>query len=191
MKIDHAIALMKNKDQKGLMFLYDNYAAALNGIIVRIVNSEALSEEILQETFLKIWTKIDSYDPRKSTIFTWMARIARNAAIDQKRLKRFEHAQNVISLNPVVHGSSITSNHANLDVEKLMSKLDEKYKIILDHIYLFGYSHTEVAKKLDLPLGTVKSRLRKSILILREELKGEATLFVSWFFIVLLLMLFL
>lgn len=191
MNIDHAISLIKSKDQKGLMFLYDNYASALNGIIVRIVNSEALSEEILQETFLKIWNKIDTYDSSKSTIFTWMARIARNAAIDQRRLKKFEHAQNVVSLNPVIHGSSFSSSHAKLDVEKLMSKLDEKYRVILDHIYLYGYSHTEVAEKLELPLGTVKSRLRKSILILREELRGEATIFASCLLILVLLILFL
>ncbi len=186
MTIDIAIQLIKEKDQKGLLFFYDNYANALMGIIVRIVNSEQLGEEVLQETFLKVWTKIETYDSSKSTFFTWMARIARNTAIDLIRLKKIEHQRNTLSFDAAIHDSKVSDNYSKLDVEKLTANLDEKYKIVLDYVYLMGYSHVEAAAKLGLPLGTVKSRLRKAILILREELKEEKTIFIGGLILVLL-----
>lgn len=90
METTELVRLLKVKDERGLAYLFDHYAAALNGIIFRIVLSDKLAEEILQQTFLKIWDKIDSYDADKSTLFTWMSRIARNSAIDAKRLKNMK-----------------------------------------------------------------------------------------------------
>jgi len=187
MTVELAIIKIKEKDQNGLLFFYDNYANALMGIIVRIVHSEQLGEEVLQETFMKVWTKIDSYDSTKSTFYTWMARIARNTAIDVARLKKNKYQRDTLSLDPAIHDSKVTIDHSKLDIEKLTKKLDEKYKIVLDYVYLMGYSHSEAAIKLDLPIGTVKTRLRKAILILREELKKEKTIFISAIILVMFL----
>ncbi len=191
MKLTAAVDYMIRKDEKGLTFLYDHYGGALKGIIIRIVGSEAIAEEILQETFMKIWTNFGRYDSTKSTLFTWMARIARNCAIDQKRLKRFEHLSNTTTLNVAHHDSSITDNHSKLDVISLTKPLDEKYKVVLDCIYLKGYTHKEASDLLNLPIGTIKSRLRKSISILRESLQNEKTSFTSALFLYLLISLIL
>jgi len=177
MTLELAVKRIKDKDQNGLMYLYDNYANALMGIVARIVNCEQLGEEVLQETFMKVWTKIDTYDASKSTFFTWMARIARNTAIDFIRLKKNTKHRNTLSFDPSIHDTKVIVDHSKLDIENLTKNLDEKYKIVLDYVYLMGYSHTEAAIKLDLPIGTVKSRLRKAILILREKLKKERPIF--------------
>ena len=179
------VRLLKDKDERGLTYLFDNYAAALNGIIRRIVLSEKLSEEILQQTFLKIWDKIDMYDVNKSTLFTWMSRIARNSAIDAKRLKKYENIQKTDSLDLSIHNrkSEYQPTEA-IDVSTLMSKLDAKHKVVLDHIYLQGYSHSEAAEELDLPLGTVKTRLRNGLKELRKVIGDEKSLFLSLIFLI-------
>jgi len=146
------------RDEKALCYLYEHYGAAINGIITRILKSENLAEEVLQQTFLKIWDKIETYDSAKSTLFTWMARIARNVI-----------------------------NESSIDAHSLIKKLEEKHRIILDYIYLQGYTQSQVAKELDIPLGTVKTRVRKAIMELREYLKSEESLFTKASFLLLLL----
>ncbi len=176
------VRLIKLKDEKGLSYLYDNYSGALNGIIIRILKSEKLSEEVLQQTFLKIWNKIELYDESKSQLFTWMSRIARNTAIDAKRLKKYENVKNTYSLDLTIHNKSdIQMNTSSIDAKSLVSKLDAKHSEVLDCIYLNGYTQVETAKHLQIPLGTVKTRVRQSILTLREILKNEKVLFAGSF----------
>jgi len=160
--------------------LYNKYSASLYGIILRIVKDKEISEEILQQTMLKVWNKFDSYDSDKSGLFTWASRIARNSAIDKIRLKSYQNNRKSESLDKVVHIDDTTSDRTSkIDVTMLTKNLDEKYRIVLDKIYLQGYSQSDVAKELNIPLGTVKTRLRKAILILREELKNEKDLFLG------------
>jgi len=179
------LRLLKGKDERGLSYLFDNYAAALNGIIQRIVVSDKLAEEILQQTFLKIWDKIDSYDVDKSTLFTWMSRIARNSAIDAKRLKKYENLQKTDSLDLSLHNKkSEVQNTDAIDTHGLLSKIDEKYSSVLKHIYLLGYSHSEASEQLGLPIGTVKTRLRNGLKELRNILGEEKNLFLSIVFVI-------
>ena len=182
------VRLLKERDEKALSYLYDNYSAALNGIIIRILRSEELAEEVLQQTFLKIWDKIEQYDETKAQLFTWMSRIARNAAIDVKRLKRFENNEKTDSLDLTIHNKQNNNiSTAGIDAQYLISRLDEKHKVVLDYIYLNGYTQSETAKHLQIPLGTVKTRVRKSILELREILKEEKNLFVGSFATIIIL----
>ena len=176
------VRLLKLKDEKGLSYLYDNYSAALNGIIIRILKSDKLAEEVLQQTFLKIWNKIELYDDDKSQLFTWMSRIARNTAIDAKRLKKYENERNTYSLDLNIHNKlNSRMNMSSIDSESLISRLEAKYSEVLDCIYLNGYTQVETAKHLQIPLGTVKTRVRQSIMELREILKDEKVLFTGSF----------
>lgn len=174
--------LIKNRDDRGLDLLYTHYSDSLYGIIVRITRNREVGEEILQETLLKIWNKFDQYDDTKSSLFTWMSVIARNTSIDKVRLKGFQRHRETDSLETHVNinDSGYESNEQHkIDSEKLLSSLDEKYKIIVDKVYLEGYSHRALAEELDIPLGTIKTRLRKGIQILRNELKDEKKLFLG------------
>ena len=162
------ISQIKARNQSGLSTVYDMYASPLMGIIFRIVKNNELAEEILQHTMLKVWNKIDLYDQSKSNFFTWIAAIARNTALDKRRLKTFENREKTDSLDATV---LIPETHANpnqkIDVEKITSVLDEKYKIVIDKLYLEGYSQGDLAKELDIPLGTIKTRVRMAMNILR------------------------
>ena len=79
------VSALQQKDRSALEYLYDHYSSALLGVVVRIIKKEELAEEILQDVFLKIWDRIDSYDASKGKLFTWMLNIARNQAIDKTR----------------------------------------------------------------------------------------------------------
>jgi len=180
LSVDQLVDLIKSRDEKGLSYLYDNYAATLNGIISRIVGSEKIAEEVLQSCFLKIWDKIDQYDKSKSSLFTWMARIARNSAIDVTRLKKHKNNKVTDTIERKHESSFVTNQNIDaLDTVTLLNKIDDKYRIVIDYVYLRGYSHSAAAEELDIPLGTVKTRIRKGIGILRKELKNEKSLFLG------------
>lgn len=171
-----------------MSFLYDHYSSSLLGIINNVLNNESVSEEVLQQTMLKIWDNIDKFNENKGSFFTWMATIARNTAIDKSRIKGFQHHQKTENLENTVISHEVSHTNAfGIDVERLFKNLDIKYKEVLDHLYLRGHTQKEAAEALDIPLGTVKTRLRNAVSILREELKNEKKLFLGMLFLVILL----
>jgi len=184
------IALIRQRDQTGLRYMYDQYGATILGVIKRIIKDNPVAEEILQHTFLKAWNKIDTYNSNKSSLYTWLSSIARNTAIDKVRLKGFQNQNKSESFETNVHDtkSSIT-DLSNIDVKNLLVKLEDKYSLVLDMMYLKGYTQSEISDELSIPLGTVKTRLRKSIKILREELKHEKGLFIGALLIIILMLL--
>jgi len=184
------IQLLKDRNEQGLSLLYDNYAATLLGIITGIVKSKNIGEEILQQTLLKAWNNINSYDADKGNFFSWLAVIARNSAIDQVRLKGFQNQQSLKGLDKVGDIESRTvSPTSSMDAQSLLSTLEDKHQQVLDLVYLQGYSQRDAAEKLDIPLGTVKTRIRLGIATLRENLKNEKNLFLGMLFLLTLLML--
>ena len=187
--MSNIIQLLEQRNQKGLSLLYDRYGPTLFGIIVRITGNKGLAEEILQQTFLSIWNNFGSYNSERGSLYTWMATVARNKALDEVRLKRHKFGQDIEQLNTQHLSNEVTTmNTDKMDTSILMSILTEKNREVLDMVYLKGYSQADTAKALDIPLGTVKSRIRLAIGSLREFLKEEnEQLFASIIFIIILL----
>lgn len=166
----------------GIKALYDRYQKGIYGIILRTVRDTGAAEEVMQQTFLRAWERIDQYDSNKSALFTWLSVIARSAAIDRVRLRRYETRQKTEPIIEAVHDSGQQpETTASLDAERLLERLDDKYRDLLRLKYLQGYSQSEIAQELELPLGTVKTRLRSAILQLRHLLRKEKKYFVSIF----------
>jgi len=169
------VALLKSKDQEGYNVLYDNYSAALYGIISRVVPAEEIAQDILQNVFVKIWKNIDSYDASKGRLFTWMLNIARNSAIDYSRSKQFKMENKIQEIeNSVYEINRHTSTSINTDIIGLreqVEKLKKEHSVLINMIYFGGYTQEETAKKLNMPLGTVKTRVRAAIIQLRQLLK--------------------
>ena len=164
------VALLRQEDKSAISLLYDNYSDSLFGVILRIVQQETLAEEILQDTFLKIWKYRESYDESKGRFFTWMLNIARNTAIDQTRLKSFSQKNQDID-NVVSIIDSREQENFNVDaigIRELIEKLPEEHRSIINLVYFQGYTHIEAAEALSLPLGTLKTRLRLAIVQLRK-----------------------
>ncbi len=153
--------------------LYDMYSASLYGVIVRIVIDTAVAEDILQESFVKIWQSFSSYSPEKGRLFTWMVNIARNLSIDKIRSKDFKNQTKNQELENNVTFIDEQNNTVYkpelLGIKDLVQKLKPEQKLILDLVYFKGYTHVEAAKELGLPLGTIKTRLRMAIKQLRKS----------------------
>lgn len=182
------ISKIKGRQEDGLRLLYANYSDVLFGMAFRILNSEPFAEDALQQSFMKIWSSIDSFDSKKSTLFTWMAKIVKNTAIDISRLKSFQKETKTETIDPIVHKTDTEYIDTDkIDVKSLLDGIDEKYSIVLDYLYLQGYSQSELSKKLDLPLGTIKTRSKKAIDLLREKLKKENKLFFGGVIILIII----
>ncbi len=169
---EELISKLKNRDTVAIGVLYDMYSAALFGIISRVVPQTEIAEDILQETFIKIWNAAESYDSSKGRLFTWMMNIARNLAIDKVRSKDFKNAVKNQDLDNNVDfidtQKEITFNSDLLGLKEMVNTLKPEFNKVLNMIYFKGYTHVEAAEELNLPLGTVKTRVRMAILQLRK-----------------------
>jgi RNA polymerase sigma-70 factor (ECF subfamily) len=172
---DELVMLLQKQDQQAFSYLYDNYAPALNGIIFRLVENKTLSEDILQEAFIKIWNNFSSYDKSKGRLFTWMMNLTRNLAIDTLRSKGYKK-QNKISgdensVNNLQDTSAGMDKFDAMGIRKQLSNLKPDQRIIIDLAYFNGLTQDEIAKEIGIPLGTVKTRMRTAIQELRRILK--------------------
>ncbi|MDX1904862.1 MAG: sigma-70 family RNA polymerase sigma factor [Thermonemataceae bacterium] len=168
------IALLREKDQKAFSYLYDNYAPIVYGVALRILSSEELAQDVVQEAFLKVWNRIEQYEDSKGRLFTWVINIVRNAAIDKLRSKEYKTAQQKVSLKlkevNKKYDDSTQQNSEYIGFKEVTMKLKEEHKKIIEMTYFQGYSQTEVAEILGIPLGTVKTRARNALQQLRSWL---------------------
>lgn len=165
------VELLRRQDKEAISILYDHYAAALYGIILKIVHREEIAQDVLQESFVKIWKNGVHYDASKGSLFTWMLNIARNAAIDKTRSRHYKNTCKHVEVGHEVSNGlswSMVPKPEHIGLKRVMNELDEKYKIIIELIYFKGYTQQEVQEQLDIPLGTVKSRLRIGLRELRK-----------------------
>ena len=157
----HIVSLLAEKDDRAIALLYENYGDTLFGVAHKVVKDEDLAQDELQESFIKIWKKADSYDPSKAKLFTWLFRITRNTAIDKLRSVNNKASKEVqIDVSDVykVGVKGISPDH--MDVQDNLDKLEEKYRIVLEALFFDGMTQQEASEELDIPLGTIKSRLK-------------------------------
>lgn len=167
------IALLKQRQQAAFSYLYDNYSGALYSVVLSIITDRELANDVLQEVFIKIWRQIELYDTTKGRLFTWMMNITRNASIDMLRSKGFNNSLQNRELTEDVYESvgSVTTNIDKIGLRKLVNKLKEEYRSLVDLAYFQGLTQDEISKLLNIPLGTVKTRLRAALIQLREIIK--------------------
>jgi RNA polymerase sigma-70 factor (ECF subfamily) len=176
--VNRIIDLIKNREERGMALLYDKYSIALYGIAFRIIGDKKFAEDVLNKSFLKIWDNIEKYDKSKGEFFTWMSRIVKNSSIDMKRSKIFIQSSKMDDISLVKSEIDLNENTtAKIDTAKLLNGLDEKYSTVLDYLYLRGYTQKELSEELFIPLGTVKTRVKKALDILRHNLKDEINIF--------------
>ncbi|HMG68345.1 MAG TPA: sigma-70 family RNA polymerase sigma factor [Chitinophagaceae bacterium] len=165
------VSLLLKQNDQAFSYLYDNYSPALFGIINQIIADKDIAADVLQDVFINIWKKISSYDDRKGRLFTWMLNIARNAAIDkirsrpyQDNLKNQPLTENV---NSVTANIVVNTQMNDVGLKRQVNKLKEDYRVLIDLSYFQGFTHEEISKILNLPLGTVKTRIRSALIQLR------------------------
>jgi len=165
----HIVELLKEKDEKAISLLYDNYADTLYGVAYKVVKDEDLAQDVVQESFVKIWKKSDSYDPTKAKLFTWLFRITRNTAIDKLRSISTKSDKEIqIDVSDVYNLGVQSIKPEFLDVKENMGKLEPKYRIVLEALFFEGMTQQEASDELDIPLGTIKSRLKIGLREMRK-----------------------
>jgi RNA polymerase sigma factor (sigma-70 family) len=165
------IQAIKDGDKAAFKLLYQTYGGALLQIAKRVVVSEEAARDVLQDAIVKIWQHFPEYDPTKGRLFTWLARIVQNTALDALKKKNLKYeiqaSQNIVD-SFENEGVSEAHNPDTLDVQKHVNQLPQAHQTLLNLVYFGGYTHQEAAETLGIPLGTVKTRIRSAMLELKR-----------------------
>jgi RNA polymerase sigma-70 factor, ECF subfamily len=170
---------LKRRDPEAMAELYDRFGKVALAIIVRIVRDRAIAEDLLQETFLKVWNRVAGFDIDRGALGPWILTIARNRAIDYRRSTNSRVAQvgyDIERFERPLLFVDLEEQYADRDrlrhIQLAFSKLTDNQKSVLELAYFEGLTQSEMAGRLNQPLGTVKTWVRTALQILRQEL-GE------------------
>ena len=173
---------LKNREPKAMADLYDRYARLVYALIFRIVRNASTAEDLVQETFLRVWNRVHGFDAEKGALGAWVTTVARNRAIDYLRSVEGRQNQTPLELERIEQPSlfaNFESQILNLDRVKVLRaafvKLSPNQRLVLELAYYEGLSQSEMADRMKQPLGTVKTWVRTALKALRSEL-GEAAI---------------
>jgi RNA polymerase sigma-70 factor (ECF subfamily) len=175
------VVRLKRREPEAMAGLYDRYGRLVYSLILRVVRNQAVAEDLVQETFLRVWNRVHGFDHERGALGPWVLAIARNRAIDYLRtLQGRREVESPIALErfeaPAAF-NDLETNLLNVDrIRKLnqaFDKLSANQRAVIELAYFEGMSQTEMAERLKQPLGTVKTWVRTALKVLREEL-GEA-----------------
>jgi RNA polymerase sigma-70 factor, ECF subfamily len=173
---EELVRLVQDKDQRAFSILYDNYSAALYGVILKIVRIEETASDVTQDAFVKIWRNIETYNRTKGSLFTWMLNVARNTAIDKLRSQEYQQSARNQSIDDViglVDNEYDTQQYTDyIGLRKIVESLKPEHRQLVDLLYFQGYTQNEVAEEFGIPLGTVKTRIKAAITQLRSSMGG-------------------
>jgi RNA polymerase sigma-70 factor (ECF subfamily) len=170
------------RDTAALAELYDRHSRLLFGLILRIVRDRGDAEEILQEAFVRVWTRAETYDVRMVEPLPWMVRVARNCAIDRLRARRVRAAVHTPAIDEAAIEAAPatgiqTPEAAVLDAERrrmltgALAALPAEQRLLIEAAFFEGYTHSELAQRFGLPLGTVKTRIRAGMIAMRQQME--------------------
>jgi RNA polymerase sigma-70 factor (ECF subfamily) len=179
----HLLQRIVARDSAALAELYDRHGSLLFGLILRMTRDRSEAEEVLQEVFVRVWTRSEMYDARVGGPVPWLIRLARNRAIDRLRANRVRHTVDL----PAVEGSAPEAPSSAADIRTpetivlgaerrdtlrgALERLPMEQRVLIEAAFFEGYTHSELAERFGLPLGTVKTRIRAGLMALRERLE--------------------
>ena len=174
---NHIVQLLHERDERAIELLYDHYADTLHGVALKVTKDEDLAKDVLQESLVKVWKNADTYDASKAKLFTWLFRITRNTAIDKLRSTKNKVEKEIqLEVSNVYNRRGDTYQPELLDIKDHVGTLEEKYQVIIDALFFQGMTQQEASEALDVPLGTVKSRLKIGLRELRKIFGPQALL---------------
>jgi len=169
---------LKDRDPQALAELYDRYGRLAYTIIHRQVNDHSTVEDLVQETFLRVWTRIQGFDAERGDLGTWVVAVARNRAIDYLRSIECRFAQASVQMEPAGQPHAVTPAFENdllhrervRAIRQAIARLRPDHRLVLQLAFGEGLSHTEIAERLRQPLGTVKTWVRTALKVLRTQM---------------------
>jgi RNA polymerase sigma-70 factor (ECF subfamily) len=163
------IAAIRSGDASAMAVLYDRYSSLVYSVALRILGDSGLSEDVLQDVFMQLWRRPETFDSSRGSLGPWLAVIARNRAIDALRKRRPENdvSDVIISVEPDLAGEAERSR-AMEKVRGALGTMPNAQRSALEMAFFEGLTHTEIAAKTGEPLGTIKTRIRAGLLALRK-----------------------
>jgi len=164
-------------DRAALHIIYQDTSAKLFGVLIRILNDKSEAEDVLQDVFVTVWRKAASFDPAKASPITWLVSIARNRAIDRlraggasRRTDPIEAADDVVDPAPMA-SDHIERAQEHRRLERCQEELDARHAAAIRAAFIDGATYDEVARRMSVPLGTMKSWIRRGLQKLRTCLE--------------------
>jgi RNA polymerase sigma-70 factor, ECF subfamily len=167
--IDRIVA----RDESAVGDLYDRHSRLLFGLILRILRDRSEAEEVLQEVFVLVWTRAETYNVALGSPAAWLVRIARNRAIDRLRANAVRLRAVEAAPEPAAEASpesTATLSEQQRAVARALDALPPEQRLLIEQAYFLGLTQSELAEKFKLPLGTVKTRIRTGMQALRQQL---------------------
>ena len=161
--------------------LYDKYAGLVYSVILRAVNNPATAEDLVQETFLRVWNRAHTFDTERGRLEGWIVTVARNRAIDYLRSLRSQPGESTTTLEDLEHSGLFVTRETEADrltrrkaVGAALDRLNEEQRRVLELTHFQGLTQTEIAEQMRKPLGTVKSLVRSALKLLRTSVVEAA-----------------
>ncbi len=167
-------------DRAALVVLYDGVSGTLMAVALRVTGSRAEAEEVVQDAFMRAWREAGSFDRGRGSALAWLVTLTRNRAIDVVRSRKRRATHEDESAETESREPTVTPEGAVADAERAaavrlaLETLRPEQRAVLDLAYFSGLSHSEIAERLDQPLGTVKTRILQAVRHLREHLGRHA-----------------
>ncbi len=170
--IENMILQVSLRDRSAFSDLYDATSAKLFGVCLRVLNNRGEAEEVLQEVYIRVWQKADSYAVTGHCPMTWLITIARNLAIDRLRTRKaptraIDDAHDLADERPGPEAEAIASSEMS-KIHACMGELDPSHADAVRRVYLEGATYKALAESQGVPLNTIRTWLRRSLLKLRD-----------------------
>lgn len=170
-------AVAERRDRDAFAHLFDHFAPRLQSYLIRLGSDAGMAEEITQDVMVTLWRKAELFDPAKSSLATWLYRIARNRRIDSLRRDRHDYTDDMavfdVDAESLDVDGAIDMHHREDRVRIAMETLPVEQLHLVRLAFFDGLSHSEIADRTKLPLGTVKSRIRLAFTRLRRTLEAD------------------
>ena len=163
------VSAIRSGDEQAMARLYDRYSPIIYSVALRVLGDIGAAEDVLQEVFMQLWRSPDMFDASRGSLPGWLAVIARNRAIDSLRKRRPETdiTEVVVSVEPDLAGKAEWSRAAE-KIRGVLGGMPAPQRSALEMAFFEGLTHTEIAEKTGEPLGTVKTRIRAGLMVLRK-----------------------
>jgi RNA polymerase sigma-70 factor (ECF subfamily) len=163
---------VRERDRRAFEALYDRFQKVVYGVAIRMLGERSAAEDVVQSVFLTVWSRPDAF--REGNLGAWLTRIARNRCLDILR-SRSAHAEEELPVEILDAGSLDDTVFARLDgnrVRAALAALPQEQRTLVEMGFFDGITHTEIAARTGIPLGTIKSRIRAGLRQLRGQLEG-------------------
>lgn len=164
-------SLVKRRDQVACNQLYNYFSPAIFGQIFVSVKDTAIAEDLTQETFIKVYQRFEQFNPVKGRLYTWIVSIARNNCVDHHRVRKYK-MRDVADTDVIYTADAVYHSIDAKRIRQRFSKFNTNLQLLLELIYIDGYTYEQASAACCIPVGTIKTRIRYVLKVLREEISA-------------------